>query len=93
MLGSGYILFGNVCKEIYLLQECQKSGKNSEHERNQLEGLSEESCENEESKEQPENAIHEAGRKFQENEGRKSLLALEHSVDQEVSKVGLKSTK
>jgi hypothetical protein len=52
--------------------------------------LSEESCKDEESKEQPENAIHEAGREFQENEGRKSLLALKYSVDQEVSKVGLK---
>ncbi len=76
--------------EIYLLQKCEKSGKNSEHERNQLEGLSEESSEDEESKEQPENAIHEACRKFQENEGCKSLFALKHSVDQEVSKVGLK---
>jgi hypothetical protein len=74
-------MLGNVCKEINLLQECQKSGKNSEHEWNQLEGLSKESCEDEESKEQPENAIHEAGRKFQENEGRKSLLALKNSVD------------
>jgi len=76
--------------EIYILQECQKSGKNSEHEWNELEGLSEESCKDEEPKEQPENAIHEASREFQENESCKSLFALEHSVDQEISKVGLK---
>ncbi len=55
--------------------------------------MSKESCEDEESKEQPENAIHEASREFQENEGRKSFLALKYSVDQEVSKVGLKIAK
>ncbi len=52
--------------------------------------MSKESCEDEESKEQPENAIHEAGCEFQENEGRKSLFTLKYGVDQEVSKVGLK---
>jgi hypothetical protein len=67
----------------------QDSGKDSEHERNELERLSEKRSENEKSEKESENAGDEASGELEEDEGGEGLVALPDRVDQQKAEIRL----